>query len=154
MLRENESTYWTAYIELLPPHERPSDPRVTASIAGYPEIADELLDLYLSRRKTAGSGLVRDYENSGEPLPKVGDYWIILSRDKTPRCIVRTRGVQIHPFSKVPEAIAIAEGEGDLSLDHWRHVHAAFFTPFLNDWGVEDLSNAEVVTEFFEIVHQ
>ncbi|MFC1610943.1 ASCH domain-containing protein [Myxococcota bacterium] len=153
-LNEREAAYWEAFLRSLPDEQRPSSPTLTAEIAGNLELADDLLELYLSGRKTAGSGLVQEYEHSGEPLPKVGDYWIILRSDQTPGCIARTRRVEIHPFSEVPKEVAIAEGEGDLSLRYWREAHAAFFSPFLQQWDIDDLNKAEVVTEFFEIVYR
>ena len=56
-------------------------------------------------------------------------------------------------YADVPVAIAIAEGEGDCSLETWRKLHRWFFEPYLDDLGIDDLDKAEVVTEFFEVVY-
>jgi 5-formyltetrahydrofolate cyclo-ligase len=95
-------------------------PRITAAMPGNEAIADELVELYLAGKKTAGSGLVKDYETAGDPLPKVGDQWTILDSRRRPRATAKTVRVEIHRFRDVPVEIAIAEGEGDLSLDYWR----------------------------------
>lgn len=71
--------------------------------------ADELLQLYLSGRKTAGSGLVRDYEVAGDPFPAIGEYWILLDRWGAPRCIVKTTRVELRPFAEVGAEVAAAE---------------------------------------------
>jgi 5-formyltetrahydrofolate cyclo-ligase len=98
--------------------------------------------------------LVRDYEVAGDPLPKVGNYWVVLNSNEQPKCIAKTIRVEIHSFEDVSPEIARAEGEGDLSLDYWRESHKEFFTPLLPELGIEDLNSALVVTEFFEIVYR
>lgn len=150
-LTPEQEQFWREYVDGLP-HD-PDGP-VSASCAGGPELADRLADLYLSGRKTAGSGLVEDYTAEGDPLPQVGDHWIVLGSDLRPRCILRTVRVETHPFPEVPERIAVAEGEGDLSLEYWRREHERFFRPHLADWGLSDIADATVVTEFFELVHR
>ena len=62
--------------------------------------------------------------------------------------------VEIHSFDSVPERVAIAEGEGDLSLSYWREAHASFFAPYLAELGISELGQAEIVTEFFEVLYQ
>ena len=147
-----QQDYWDAYLRTLA--EPLPNPRVTAGIAGNSAIADSLLALYLSGAKTAGSSLVRDYELAGEELPGLGEHWIILDSSENPRCIVKTVRVEFFVFAEVPERVAIAEGEGDLSIAYWREAHEDFFKPFLDEWGVTDLDAEQVVTEFFELVHQ
>lgn len=149
-MKPKEQEYWQRYLDTL--DEKPVNPKVEAGVAGNAEIADKLLQLYLDGKKSAGSGLVKDYKLAGDPLPQVGDYWIILDANEAPRCIVKTVRVEYYQFDQVPEEVAIAEGEGDLSLAFWREAHIGFFTPFLQDWGIADLDKEQVVTEFFEVV--
>jgi len=149
-LNEKEKSYWNSYLELTSLDEETI--KVEASIAGNEEIADQLLDLYLTGKKSAGSGLEKDYLLSGDELPSVGNHWIILDSQKNPRCIVKTIKVEVHQFDQVPEMVAIAEGEGDLSLNFWREAHVNFFTPYLEEWGISDLNKENIVTEFFEVV--
>lgn len=58
-----------------------------------------------------------------------------------------------HTFCDVPASVALAEREGDGSPGHWRRVHADLYAPHLSSWGVERIEDAEVVTEFFSVVH-
>lgn len=127
--------------------------RVVAGPAGDLSITDRLIDLYLAGTKYVGSGLVAEYECEGDPLPQVGDHWIALGAEGEPRCILRTTRVETHVFRDVSAAIALAEGEGDLSVDHWRRGHAEFNAPYLAEWGITDIEDAIVVTEFFELVY-
>ncbi|MDD0851684.1 ASCH domain-containing protein [Halobacteriovorax sp. GB3] len=144
--------FWEEYLETL--EARPARPNVEIGIAGNEAIADELLELYLSGKKTAGSGLVKDYELAGDELPKVGNYWIILNSKGEPKCIVKTIRVEFTRFDQVTEEIARAEGEGDLSIEHWRKAHVEFFTPYLKDWQISNLDEETLVTEFYEVVYK
>lgn len=150
-LNDAEREYWEAYLATR--EEGSPEPPVEASVAGDEAIADRLLALYLDGKKTAGSGLSKNYELSEHPLPKVGNHWIILDAAGEPRCIVETVRVELWRFDEVPEEVAVAEGEGDLSLAHWRQAHAEFFAPHLEEWGITNLDEEEVVTEFFEVVY-
>ena len=141
--------FWERYLRTLPEDERPRSPGVVACMSGNEAVADELLQLYLEGRKHAGSSLVAEFVAEAEPLPKVGDYWIILNAAKEPSCIVRTTRVERHRFKDVTAEIARAEGEGDLSRSAWREIHRTFYEPHLERLGIADIEEAEVITEFF-----
>jgi 5-formyltetrahydrofolate cyclo-ligase len=149
-MNEEQVKYWEDFCKSIGINAESA--YVEASVAGNETNAEELLLLYLQGKKTAGSGLVRDYENAGDDLPKIGNYWVILDLKEKPRCIVKTVKVVTHAFKDVPSEIAKAEGEGDLSIEFWRNGHKEFFTPYLAELGIEDLDTAEVVTEFYEVV--
>ena len=152
-LTPSQHAFWQEYLDRLAPDEHPTG-AVIADCPGSPDIADDLIDLYLAGRKTAGSGLLAAYKAEGDPLPQVGDHWLALDARERPRCILRTRRLETHRFDEAPERIAVAEGEGDRSLDHWRRAHAEHFRPHLTAWGIDDLDAAVVVTEFFDLVHR
>lgn len=150
-MEDKAKLYWSQYLETI------SDDlygvHIEAGMPGNADIADDLLALFLSGKKTAASGLVRDYELAGEALPKGGEYWIIQDSKMEPRCIVKTIRVEVNRFDQITEEIAKAEGEGDLSIEYWRKAHIDFFTPYLDDWGIEDIEKEMVVTEFYEMVY-
>lgn len=151
-LKPQEKLYWENYLQNLPANQRPNDAFVSAGYAGTPEITDELLGLYLSGKKTAGSSILEDFLSAGDPPPKVGNYWIYLNSLGAPSCILRTERIVKHKFRDVPPEIAIAEGEGDLSVEYWKRVHSELYLPHIKQWGLEDLNDATVITEFFKIV--
>ena len=146
--------YWQKYISSLPIDKVPVNPFITASFAGNSDITDKLLDLYLLGKKTAGSSIVEDFLSAGDPLPQVGNFWIFLNSREEPSCILKTESIQIHKFYEVPLEIAIAEGEGDLTLDYWRKVHSKLYSPHLKLWGLESIQDATVITEFFSLVYR
>ncbi|WP_018348564.1 ASCH domain-containing protein [Longispora albida] len=151
-LNEAQLSFWQAYLETLPPESQPADPVVEASFAGSRESADELLDLYLTGRKTAGSSIKEDFDAAGDPLPQAGNFWILLNSQGEPGCLLRTEKTAVHKFYDVPPEVALAEGEGDLSLDHWRRVHQAAYEPHLAEWGLASIADATVVTEYFTLL--
>lgn len=144
--------FWEEYNQKLDSPVK--DVEIIEGPAGTYEITDELLALYINGKKTAGSSLLKDYEVTGDALPVPEKlYWIVLDSNKAPRVLLKTVRVERCVFKDIPESVAIAEGEGDLSLEYWRRVHIEFFTPFLQGWGVKDLEEEIVITEYFEVVH-
>jgi uncharacterized protein YhfF len=152
-LKGDVKDFWDEYVASLPKDKRPKKQRVTAAYAGDRNITNGLIGLYLTGKKTAGSSLVEDFNTAGDPLPKAGDYWVILGSAGRPRCIVKTIKTVQHKFPAVPADIAKAEGEGDQSLDYWRKTHAALWARDLKKWGLASINDATVITEFFEVVY-
>lgn len=153
-LNKTQKQYWDSYVFTLPSSLRSMKLNVSASYAGNKEITDELLNLYLTGKKTAGSSIVEDFLSTGDELPKIGNYWIFLNSKEEPSCILKTVDIKIHKFNEVPVAIAAAEGEGDLSLEYWRKVHTGLYAPFLDAWGLKRIEDATVITEFFNVVYR
>lgn len=153
-LKPIEKAYWLSYLASQAEEAQPKQALVTSGYAGTPAITDELLALYLAGKKYAGSSVVEDYAAAGEALPAVGNFWILLDAEAKPGCILRTERVLIHKFMDVPAEIAIAEGEGDLSLAYWRKVHGELWRPCLTAWGLAAMEEASVITEFFSIVYR
>jgi uncharacterized protein YhfF len=89
-----------------------------------PEMNDQLLDLVLKGKKTATSWAAKwGREDGGQ----IGERSVILDSKGNKRVVIETVEVVKKPFSQVDESFAGAEGEGDLSLDHWRTEHERFF---------------------------
>lgn len=153
-LNDKEKAFWNEYLRSIPPSLWPSNADIEASYAGNREVTDKLLALYQSGKKAAASSLVKAFEVDGEPLPAVGAYWIVLNGQGHPACILKTVRVDINRFSDVPAEVAIAEGEGDCSISDWKRLHRKFYTPYLDELGIQDLDAADVITEFFEMVYK
>lgn len=115
------------------------------------EQADELLALVLDGTKTATASALRDYEAGDEPVPTVGSLSIVTDGAGSPRALIATTQVRTVPFGEVDEEHARDEGEGDLSLRHWRAVHRDFFTESAG--GAEVTEDMPVVLERFEVLY-
>jgi len=114
--------------------------------------ADRLAELVLAGKKTATSSAYPIYVVENAPLPKVGEYSIILDSNENAVCIVRTTKVYVVPFDEVSSYHAYREGEGDLSLEYWREVHRAFFLTEMNAIDKNFDEKMKVVCEEFEKV--
>ncbi|HYG95090.1 MAG TPA: ASCH domain-containing protein [Nocardioides sp.] len=98
------------------------------SFGATPEQADALLELVLDGTKTATSAALGDFGAGEEPLPEPGGLSIVLDGSGSPRALIVTTDVRTVRFEEVDAEHARLEGEGDLTLEHWRDVHERFFT--------------------------
>ncbi|WP_229052793.1 ASCH domain-containing protein [Aeromicrobium sp. Leaf350] len=117
----------------------------------HADLADELLALVLDGTKTATASSLWDVEADGDPVPRVGDLSILLDGAGAPRALIRTTQVRIVPFIDVDAEHARLEGEGDLTLQHWRDGHESFFRRTAVDPRGFDPA-MPVVCERFELV--
>ncbi len=115
-------------------------------------LADELLALVLAGTKTATAASMWDVQADGDPVPRVGDLSILLDGAGAPRALIRTTQVRVVPFLEVDAEHARLEGEGDLTLQHWREGHEAFFRRTSSDPRVFD-ATMPIVCERFTVVH-
>lgn len=122
------------------------------SFGDSPAVADELCQLVLAGRKRATACSVAELEARGEPMPRVGDHLVVLDGRGVARCIVRTTKAVVRPFDEVPPSFAAREGEGDGSLEQWKHDHWATFTRVLAPFGLAPSPSMAIVCEEFELV--
>jgi methionyl-tRNA synthetase len=89
----------------------------------------------------------------GEPVPKPGDYSVILDSAGEAVCIIRTTKAYVEAFDQVGAEHAFKEGEGDRSLDYWRRIHMEYFTEELGAVGLSFDKGSALVCEEFELVY-
>jgi uncharacterized protein YhfF len=89
-----------------------------------PDLADKLLDLVLQGRKRATCWA----ESQGLLSAEAGKLMVVLDSKGAPKAVVKTTELTKRQFDQVDEAFACDEGEGDLSLNHWRAAHTEYFT--------------------------
>jgi uncharacterized protein YhfF len=123
----------------------------TWSFGAGPGDADQLLQLVLAGTKTATSSALRDYADGDEAAPAEGDLSIITDSAGHPRALIQITSVRTVPFGQVDAAHAAAEGEGDLSVEHWRQVHRRFFVESADGEPVTD--DLPVVLEEFSVLY-
>ena len=119
----------------------------------YGDDPDTLAELTRAGVKTATAGAGPLYELEGEPLPRAGEYSVILNSRDEAVCVIRTTKVYTVPFDQVSAEQAYREGEGDRSLDYWRRVHEDFFRRELAEAGQTFSPEMPVVCEEFEVVY-
>ena len=117
--------FWRDARATLP--ELPENPPEAWGFGATPEHADELLELVLAGVKVGTASSLWDYEETGDPLPVVGELSIILDGAGAPRAVIQTTALEVMPFDRVDADHAFAEGEGDRTLAHWREVHERYW---------------------------
>jgi uncharacterized protein YhfF len=115
-------------------------------------MADELLELVLLGIKRATASLAREYGEGRDPLPRVGDYVVVVDGMGKPRCVWRTTEITVKPLNAVDEAFAFDEGEGDRTRTWWLDAHRAYFTRQAAREGFAMHDDIETVYERFTIV--
>jgi uncharacterized protein YhfF len=105
-----------------------------------------LVALILSGEKTAGAGLVLDYESEGEKIPEAGDRSVLLDYDDNPVAVLEATEVRVVRAADVDEQFARDEGEGFESVADWREAHERFFEAYPFD------DDTQVVCERFKLV--
>jgi len=116
-------------------------------------VANHLLSLVLKGIKTATASSLLYYENTGEKIPKVGDYSIVTDWEGDPHCVIKTTKISILPFNEITYDICKREGEDD-TLQSWRDSHQRFFSKQGESMGFEFSEAMEVVFEDFEVVYR
>ncbi|MCR5099260.1 MAG: ASCH domain-containing protein [Lachnospiraceae bacterium] len=120
----------------------------------FGEAPDELADLVVQGTKTATCSAYDLYIINDEPLPKAGDYSVILNSKEEAVCIIKTTKAYVTEFINVSAEHAFKEGEGDRSLEYWRKVHVNFLTNELASVNKAFNENTKVLCEEFEVVYQ
>lgn len=135
-------------------HIDPAAPYEAWAFCGGGPFADELAGLVLAGIKTATASPLIAYETEGAPLPRTGDYSVILYDDGQAAAVIRDTRVCLVPFGEVSAAHAYREGEGTRTLAEWREIHRRAFTPDYRAAGREFDENGLCVLEEFELVYR
>lgn len=112
-----------------------------------------LADLVLKGIKTATASGYDMYflDEAPEPLPKAGDYSVILNEKDEAVCVIRTVKTSVVPFDEVTEDHAFKEGEGDRTLAYWRRIHEEFFTEDFASYGLKFHPKSRILCEEFVV---
>ena len=146
---ESVSALWSSYVQA----SGYVGPLVaTFAFGDSAELADQLADLVLHGPKRATAGLLRDFEEGGDPLPQVDDRNVVTGGDGRALAVLRTTDVRVGPLSSVDDAFAWDEGEGDRTRADWLDGHTRYFTRQCAAEGWEFDPDIAVVFERFELV--
>ena len=115
--------------------------------------ADNCVRLVLSGRKRATTPSLWFFEASGLKVPRAGDLDIVTNWEGVAQCIIRTIAVSIVGFCDVTAEHAMAEGEGDGSLDYWRIVHWEYYQRELAGTRYAPVKDMPLVCQYFERVY-
>jgi len=114
--------------------------------------ANVCAELVVKKIKQATAPSVWWYAHHNEPMPNVGDLFIVTDWDGVAKAVIELTNIQQVSYSKVDAAFAHAEGEGDKSLAYWRKVHKAYYRREMEAAGASFNENMLVSCERFRTV--
>jgi uncharacterized protein YhfF len=117
------------------------------------QIADEAAYLVLAGKKRATSPSLWELELIDEPVPKSGDYAIIINWAGYAQCIIQTTSVDITLYDEISPAFARLEGEGDGSLEYWRSQHWAYYHRVLHGTKYSPSGEMPIICERFNLIY-
>ena len=120
----------------------------SAEIGTRGEMRARLNALILAGAKRATAGLLHEYEAEGEPIEQPGELLALVDDDLRRVATLRVTKVEVSRFADVPDAFALAEGEGDRSGDEFRAGHLRFWTRE----GETITDDTMIVQLYFELV--
>ncbi|MFD6157139.1 ASCH domain-containing protein [Nocardia sp. NPDC060256] len=106
-----------------------TDPRALpkAEFAFPGPIRDQLVAAILDGSKTSTTGILADYEHSGDPLPEVGSLAAVVDSNDRRVAVIEVTDVRLTRLAEVDLPHAIDEGEGFTTLTDWRTVHETYW---------------------------
>jgi uncharacterized protein YhfF len=128
---------------------------------GFPrtDLRRRLVDAILRGEKTSTTGLLSDYERDGEPLPEVGQRFVLIDEDDAEVGIIETTETRVTTIGEVDLPFAIEEGEGFGSVAEWRAAHEDFWLSYadetrawLNDPSWRPTDETPIMCERFRLV--
>jgi len=117
------------------------------------EMAEELSELVISRKKKATASLVLINEMKPEIAPIHDGYSVVTDFDSNPLCVIQTTEIRHLPFEKVDAQFAFDEGEGDQTLEDWREGHWRYFIREAEESGIEFNEKSLICCERFALLY-
>jgi uncharacterized protein YhfF len=114
-------------------------------------MGDELAALILAGTKTATCSCLWEWQAEGNPIPVAGSLSILLDGRGAPCAVLEITEVAVRQFDEVGAEFAAAEGEGDRSLETWRHIHWQWFSKVLPPIGRAPSRDMPLVCERFHV---
>ena len=142
---------WLAFLNKNPLVEVKSIP-ASIYFCDNEEDANECADLVVKGIKQATATSLWWYEKHNEPLPKVGDRYIVTDWHGNAKAIIETTKVEHTPYNKITSEFAEIEGEGDKSLAYWRKVHQAYYSREMAPYHEKFQEDMVIICEFFKTV--
>lgn len=112
-----------------------------------PEMADELLALVLSGKKTATVSVVLEDEQS----PSIGDLSLVLDGSGKPACVIKTVYLETVKFCELTWDMVKLEGEDD-TFEQWKAGNMRYWTRDSAKRGYTFTDQTPITFERFEVV--
>lgn len=109
---------------------------------------DKLINFILHGSKRATAGLLKEYEDEGEPIEHIGELLAMTDNSGVHVGTLQVTRVEVVRFGDVPDEFALAEAEGDLCAADFHASHLAYWTRE----GETVTDDTKIVTVYFDLV--
>jgi uncharacterized protein YhfF len=151
--KNSVETIWNKYIHENPEHKNLKRPN-SFYFCDNEFDANECADLVVKGIKKATATSLWWFKKNNEPLPKVGNQYIITDWNGNAKAIIETIKIEQVPYHKVTAEFAKIEGEGDKTLAYWKKVHKAYYTREMKQFNEQFNENMIIVCEQFKTVYK
>ena len=142
-----------SYLKTLPASEREGFTSFSAEhFCAEEAAANTCAALVRDGVKVATCSMKYWYETEGLPMPVVGHLMVVLNWAGEPSSIIQVTKVSECRFRQITAEWALAEGEGDKTLESWRRGHRAFFEKECEQIGMPFTEEIMLVQEHFRVV--
>lgn len=125
------------------------------------DLRRSLVEAILRGEKTSTTGLLSDYQRDDDPLPVVGERFLLIDEQDAEVGIIETTEVRVTTIGAVDLPFAIEEGEGFASVADWRAAHERFWLSYadetrawLDDPAWHPTDDTPIVCERFQLVQR
>jgi uncharacterized protein YhfF len=115
--------------------------------------ANECAELVVNNIKKATATSLWWYEKNNEPLPQIGDQYVVTDWSGNAKAIIEVTKVVKTPYNQITSEFAKTEGEGDKSLSYWKKVHKAYYSREMKPFNETFDENMIIVCEYFKTVY-
>ena len=143
---------WNDFIKNTP-HNKTKEIPLSFYFCDNKKDADECAELVVKGIKQATATSLWWFEKNNEPLPKIGEQYIITDWAGNAKAIIETTKLEQVPYNKITAKFAKIEGEGDKSLKYWKKVHKAYFTREMTPFNEEFDENMIIICEHFKTIY-
>jgi uncharacterized protein YhfF len=114
----------------------------------------QVLELIGMGDKTGTFTLPWIVEQSGDPMPQVGDAIILISFNGMPKTLLRLTQIEMVAFGDVTEAHTAVDGSPVRALEVWIPLHTAYWNELLRPFGLSVCDEMPVLVEKFEVLYE
>lgn len=154
-MEENDDsikTFWNNFLKINSNIEMKGPP-VSFYFCDNEKDANECAELVERGIKQATATSLWWYEKNSEPLPKVGDKYIVTDWKGNPKALIETTKIEPTPYNRITLKFAETEGEGDKSLQYWKRVHQEYYTREMKPYNEKFNENMIIICEYFKTIY-
>lgn len=108
---------WSEFLEQNPNNSQKETP-LSFYFCDNKKDADECAELVIKGIKQATATSLWWFKKNNEPLPKVGDQYVVTNWDGRAKAVIEVTKIEQTPYNEITAEFAEIEGEGDKSLSY------------------------------------